>query len=85
MAKIVHTAGIFNIRAGQDAPETAVTTYTVGGSSGTLGSVVHGLRIDLRFCGDSGPDVTLSMTAADALQLAEEIRLAVHRREDVRR
>ena len=85
MAKIVQTAGIFTIHAGQDAPETKVSTYTVGGASGELGSVIHGLRIQLQFCGDTGPDVTISMGAADALQLAEEIRLAVHRREDVRR
>ena len=29
--------------------------------------------------------VTFSMAAADALQLAEELRAAVHRRDDVRR
>ena len=85
MAKIVQTAGVFTIDAGQDATGTTVTTYTVGAASGPLGSVIHGLRIELRFCGDNGPDVTVTMGAADALQLAEEIRTAVHRREDVRR
>jgi hypothetical protein len=85
MGKIVQTAGIFTIHAGQDAQATRVSTYSIGGASGELGSVIHGLRIEVRFCGDAGPDVALSMGAADALQLAEEIRLAVHRREDVRR
>ena len=85
MAKIVQTAGIFTVHTGQNGSETKVSTYTVGGASGELGSVIHGLRIEVRFCGDQGPDVTLSMGAADALQFAEEIRLAVHRREDVRR
>jgi hypothetical protein len=85
MAKIVHTAGIFTVDSGQDVPPTTVSTYSVGATSGELGSVIHGTRIELRLCGNTGPDVTLTMGAADALQLAEEIRTAVHRREDVRR
>ena len=85
MAKIVNTAGLFTVTAGQDAPDTTVSRYSVGAASGPLGSVIHGLRIEVRFCGNAGSGVTLTMGAADALQLAEELRNAVHRREDVRR
>ncbi|HYP09214.1 MAG TPA: hypothetical protein VER03_23525 [Bryobacteraceae bacterium] len=84
MAKMVQTTGLFTMGNGREGTGR-VTEYSVGAASGTLGSVIHGLRVELRFLREDGTDVVATMGAADALQLSEEIRTAVHRREDVRR
>lgn len=82
-ARTVQTSGAFMVEGGHSGGATPVTEYSVAAVSGLLGSVIHGLRIEVRFGKNS--DVALQMTAADALQFAEEIRAAVHRRDDVRR
>jgi hypothetical protein len=83
MAKTIQPAGSVMLSSGQDGANIAVREYSVQATSGILGSVIHGLRVELRFTGDT--EVTLNLGAADALQLAEELRAAVHAREDVRR
>jgi hypothetical protein len=83
MAKTIQPSGSIILSAGQTGVGIAVREYSIQATSGLLGSVIHGLRVELRFTGDT--DVLLNMGAADALQLAEEIRTAVHAREDVRR
>jgi hypothetical protein len=83
MAKTIQPSGSIILSSGQSGVGTAVREYSVQATSGILGSVIHGLRVDVRFTGDT--EILLNLGAADALQLAEEIRTAVHAREDVRR
>ena len=77
--------GIVIIDVPAETSSTTATSFSVGAASGPLGSVVHGTRIEVNFLVDNTPTVKISMGAADALQLAEEIRGAVHRRDDVKR
>lgn len=85
MAKRFKPAGVITVDAPEGARSAGVTELSVGAASGPLGSVIHGLRIEVSLTLASEANVTLEMGAADALQLAEEIRAAVHRREDVSR
>jgi hypothetical protein len=83
MAKTIQPSGSVILRSGENGAGLGVREYSVEATSGILGSVIHGLRVELRFRGDT--EVSLNLGAADALQLAEELRAAVHAREDVRR
>jgi hypothetical protein len=85
MAKQFKPVGSVSVAVPGELKDGPVTEMSVGAVSGPLGSVVHGLRIEVSLHVGSEGKVTFSMAAADALQLAEELRAAVHRRDDVRR
>jgi hypothetical protein len=85
MAKQFKPVGSVSVAVPGELKDGPVTEMSVGAISGPLGSVVHGLRIEVALHVGSEGKVTFSMAAADALQLAEELRAAVHRRDDVRR
>ena len=68
-----------------DRPVSNVTELSVGAESGYVGSVIHGFRIEIAIHSQEQGPITLKLGAADALQLAEEIRAAAQRREDVKR
>ena len=85
MAKQVQANGIVIIDIPAETSSTTATSFSIGSAAGPLGSVVHGTRIELNFLVDNAPTVKISLCAADALQIAEEIRAAVHRRDDVKR
>jgi hypothetical protein len=85
VAKYLKTTGIVTIDVPMDTKGAVATSFSIGTASGPLGSVIHGTRIELNFQSNDSPGVKISMAAADALQLAEEIRAAVQRRDDVRR
>ena len=85
MAKHLQANGIVIIDVPAETSSTTATSFSVEAASGPLGSVVHGTRIEVNFLLDNMPTVKISLGAADALQLAEEIRGAVHRRDDVKR
>src|SRR4051812_4943055 len=84
MAKRFKPAGMITLDAPDGVKGAGITELSVGAASGPLGSVIHGLRIELVLTLGSEGHITLNMGAADALQLAEEIRAAVHRRDDVK-
>lgn len=86
MAKIVPSAGLLTIEIPaelQGAGMRQISGFSVSAPAGVLGSVIHGMRIGVDLHVASASPVHLSMGAADALQLAEEIRAAVHRRDDI--
>lgn len=85
MAKRFKPVGTVTVEVPGEVQSGPVTEISVGTVSGPLGSVVHGLRIEVALHVGSEGSVTFSMSAADALQLSEEVRAAVHRRDDVRR
>ena len=84
MAKRIQPTGPVSI-ALPDRPKVSVTDIAVGTESGYVGSVIHGFRIEIAIQTEDSSGVTLTLGAADALQLAEEILAAAHRREDVKR
>jgi hypothetical protein len=84
MAKRIQPTGPVSI-ALPDRPKLSVTDISVGAESGYVGSVIHGFRIVIAIHTEDAAAVTLTLGAADALQLAEEILAAAHRREDVKR
>jgi len=85
MAKQFKPVGSVDLAVSGELASGPITEISVGAVSGPLGSVVHGLRIEVGLQVGSQGAVSFSMTAADALQLSEDIRSAVHRRDDVRR
>jgi hypothetical protein len=84
MANRIQPTGPISI-ALPDRPKVGVTDISVGTESGYVGSVIHGFRIEITIHTQDSADVTLTLAAADALQLAEEILGAANRREDVKR
>jgi hypothetical protein len=84
MAKRIRPTGPISM-ALPDRPKLSVTDISVGTESGYVGSVIHGFRIEVAIHTEESTEVTLTLGAADALQLAEEILAAAHRREDVKR
>jgi hypothetical protein len=84
MANRFKPAGLITVDAPEGVQGAGVTELSVGAASGPLGSVIHGLRIEMDLTLGSQGHVILKMGAADALQLAEEIRAAVQRRDDVK-
>ena len=85
LAKLVKTTGVVTVAVPVETKGVIMTSFSIGAASGTLGSVIHGPRIELTFLTSDSPAVKISMGASDALQIAEEIRAAVHRRDDVKR
>jgi hypothetical protein len=84
MAKRIQPTGAISI-ALPDRTKVSVTDISVGAESGYVGSVIHGFRIEIALHMEDSASATLTLGAADALQLAEGILAAAHRREDVRR
>ena len=84
MAKRIQPTGLVSI-ALPDRPKVSVSDISVGTESGYVGSVIHGFRIEIAIHKIDSAPITLTLGAADALQLAEEILAAAHRREDVKR
>ena len=86
MAQQFQPSGPISVEVLGDVPSRAyVTGVSVGAASGIVGSVIHGFRIEVALQVAGAGAVTLTLGAADALQLAEEIRAAANRREDVKR
>ena len=85
LTKLVKTTGVVTVDVPVAMNGVTMTSFSIGAASGTLGSVIHGTRIELTFLSNDSPAVQISMGASDALQMAEEIRTAVHRRDDVKR
>jgi hypothetical protein len=85
VAKLIKTTGVVMVDVPVETKDAVMSSFSIGAASGTLGSVIHGTRIELIFLNNDSPAVKISMGASDALQIAEEIRAAVHRREDVKR
>jgi hypothetical protein len=83
--KHIETTGIVTIDVPAETGNAHVNSFSIGSASGPLRSVIHGTRVEIGFPVSGAAGLKISMAAADALQLAEEIRAIVHGREDVKR